>query len=48
MKITDSASAAKRKQYIQPEVKVESLSFVTTILTGSSMTIHTESAEEQW
>lgn len=48
MKITDSAFAAKKKQYIQPEVKVESLSFVTTILTGSGMSIHTESAEEQW
>ena len=49
MKITDCAFAAKKKQYIQPEVKVENLSFATSILlTGSGMSIHTESTEEQW
>lgn len=47
MKMTNSAFAANKKQYIQPEVKVESLS-LTTILTGSGMNIHTEPTEDQW
>lgn len=51
MKIVDnSAMMASKKQYIQPEVKVENLLLSTTILVGSigNMSISTESTENQW
>ena len=51
MKIVDnSAIAASKKQYIQPEVKVENILLSTTILVGSinNMTISTESSSDQW
>lgn len=51
MKIVDnSAIVANKKQYIQPEVKVENLSLSTTILVGSigNMSISTESSSDQW